>query len=193
MDLSEAFWYVGFGGIIGFILGYIVRALQEIKEELDVVEKAVGGDRDRNEQGFVMVTKAANIALLVVVLLTVWAAFASQRASNDVEETQDTIAAITVCNQQFLEGTLAAVNERTTYSSEQAQANIDLQESQAVFVDVLQEDPPPTSIRQQRAIRVYSDALDNYLDLQQKTAENIADNPYPTPEALQQCLENEME
>lgn len=96
MEYTDRFLWLSLGGGIGFVLGYIVRSLREIKEEVDEIveiERRIRHDdqippkdsSDRSSQGSSW-ELASRIALFIVVAVTVWAAFVSQKASNDVAE-----------------------------------------------------------------------------------------------------------
>lgn len=92
MDFSDRMEWLFLGCLIGFVVGYIVRSLREIKATVDEVDDIVKQNKD--EHGALSWKTASNLSLFLVVALTVWAAFVSQKASNDVEESyqRDTIA-----------------------------------------------------------------------------------------------------
>lgn len=92
MEFADRLGWWLFGCAVGFILGYIVRYLREIKEEVHEVDELV--KKIDKEGGFVRYPYVADVMLIVVVLVTVWAAFLSQKASNDVRENyeQDQVA-----------------------------------------------------------------------------------------------------
>lgn len=83
MDLVDRMFFMLIGGCIGFVFGYIVRSLREIKDELHVDEHL---EKKRNEKGTLKVPSLSSIALFIVVLLTAYAAFMSQRASDAVQQ-----------------------------------------------------------------------------------------------------------
>lgn len=176
-----------FGCLIGFVLGYTVRALRESKEEMiddvDDAKKLV-----RNEQGFIQNSILMDLTLFVVVILTVWAAFASQKASNGIRETQIDLSRITFCNQQYLSKTIDALNERTTYSQNQANSNVELQKAQAIFLRVVLEKPPASHARGEAALNAYFDALTEFVAAGEQSDRKVENNPYPTNEELSNCL-----
>lgn len=201
MDLFERAIFLCIGGGIGFILGYIVARLREIKEELDEVDECVKyyrKDREHipkrntprvlDERGFSRIPIVANAVLLLMVALVAYAAFASQKASNDVEDQQQDIARITECNRDYLASTIEALNERTTYAQDQAHANVDLQRAQADLLRVLREDPPPTAVRSDEAFDKYFEILSSYIEVNTKSRLKRNENPYPTTEELESCL-----
>lgn len=99
MEFDERLGWLLLGCAIGFIMGYIVRSLHDIKEELHKVDNHV---THRDERGIMRFPLAANTALVIVVCITAYAAFKSQKASNDVKDTQDDLAHVALCNQQYL-------------------------------------------------------------------------------------------
>lgn len=85
MDLLERVVYFGLGGAVGFVLGLIVARLRVIKEEVDEVleiERQNNG-LGHNERGMIRLPAWPNVAVALVVLLTAYAAFVSQKTSND--------------------------------------------------------------------------------------------------------------
>lgn len=187
MGLDDRLGWLLLGCIIGFALGYIVRYLQEIKEELDEVDRVV--KKNHNEDGFVRNPIVMDIALLFVVVLTVYAAFSSQQASNDVQASQDRIARITFCNQQYLSKTIQALNERTTYTQDQARANVDLQRAQGRFIGILLKNPPVADREVKDALTNYFTALTTFVTVNSKADAKVDTYPYPTNDELQNCLD----
>lgn len=174
------------GLAIGFVLGYLARLLREIrgvKEELDEVDSIVKEikDHDRNDSGFMHIPWVANVAALLVVGLAVYAAFASQKASNSVEDS-------VTCNRQVLAQVVESLNERSTYSTGMASANIELQQSQADFFAILLHKPPYSELRRSRAVQQYYEDLQTFLVLAKKNRSKVATNPYPTVYDFSACL-----
>lgn len=182
MDLIErAFWMI-FGGFVGFILGYIVANLRVIKEEVDDIDQRLkDGLPDRDDAGAVNKVFIDRAFYVLVLVIVVFGAFSAQKASNDVRES-------TGCSQDFLSGTIKALNERTTYSSEQARANVELQKAQSEFLAILLENPPPTDERVRENLEKYFDNLSDYVEINSKTREKVENNPYPTVEEYNKCL-----
>lgn len=189
MGLDDRVTYLILGMAVGFILGYITKALREIKEEIKQVDKTV--KRQRNERGFMRFPLVADAMLLVVLSITVYAAFSSQKVSNDVTDTQDLISRVTFCNQEYLADTISALNERTTYSTEQARANVKLQEEQTELLAFLLTEPPPDESAGREALRDYfQSGLQNFINVNERALAKYEENPYPTEDELQACLEN---
>lgn len=98
MGLDDRLFWLAIGCVLGFFVGYMVRSLrvlQEIKAELDEVDSIVKEEqtvrkarkrRKDNAEGFMSNRVAADISMGVVVILVVWAAFATQKNSNELEE-----------------------------------------------------------------------------------------------------------
>lgn len=191
MGLDDRVWYLLLGCLIGFVLGYITRALRDIKEELEEVEHVIT-ERRKDERGFMRYPIAADVAMILVLMLTVYAAFASQQASNDVKDAQDRIARITSCNRVYLTRALDALNERSTYSTEQAKNNVALQREQLKLLEVLLTQPPPTPEQGREALVNYYDAgVKSYISVNGKALAKFRANPYPTEAELEACLSGE--
>ena len=190
MGLDDRLWYLLLGCLIGFVLGYITRALRDIKEELQEVDETVHKLKD--ESGITRFPVVANIALALVVMTTVYAAFLSQKASNEVEENQLTIEKITKCNQMYLAKTVEALNERTTYSLAQARANVDLQGAQAELLRRILVEPPPTQEVGRDALRDYFEGgVQSYIEVNERALAKYIENPYPTTEDIEACLRSD--
>lgn len=194
MGLDERFWYLILGGVLGFIVGYVVRSLRDIKEELHEVDEIIKRDHrnhDRDESGKVQMDRHMfnNIALVVVIGICVWAAFSTQKTNNELEETQAYVAQSTECNQEMLFRVIDAVNQRTTYTVSADASNVKLQEAQSEFFKIILHRPPYDALTREEAARTYFEALKKFLDLTAKTGEKIEDNPYPTVEEFVACLE----
>lgn len=198
MGLDDRLWYLLTGMAIGFVLGYFTRSLDrlkdevaEIKEELDEVDEIVKEERNlrqHNEDGFVKPTGAMGIALFIVIAVTVGAAFLSQRASNDAQNAQDKLADVTSCNTVLLSKLTDVLNERTTYTGAQANANIELQQAQSTFFDLLLHRPPFSEHRRYLAAQHYQESQHKFLDLTKKSANKVEDNPIPSKQELERCL-----
>lgn len=201
MELSERLEWLLLGAAIGFILGYIVRTLREIQEELHEVDEIVT-ERKRDESGFKR-PSLQNVALFLVIGLVAFSAFQSQRSSNTSNETSKTVAAqqITLgsfqddlqhnetCNSQILFDVVKAITERTTYSSAQADANINLVKAQYHLITKAQ-DLALTPEEGQALFQAYVAQVKTFLKLAKQTQNKQLQNPYPTPEDLTTCLQS---
>lgn len=177
--------FTAIGGIVGLLVGLLISAIREAREaksdchELrNLVEHWMEHEsHHRDQRGR---TSFETIALALVVLLTAYAAFASQIALNKSSETQD-------CTIVAVYGALTSLNERTTYSEEQIGANIKLQRSQAEFLSVAVRQGPEDE--RQEAFLNYFNALTNYNEVSQKTAAKQRSYPIPDPQDYRDCLD----
>lgn len=211
MGILEILMWLSLGCFIGFLLGYytaslrrITESVQEIKEEVDEIDEYVQAQKkiekkkrqkarhrkrpQDGEDGFVRNPIVMDVALIIVVALTVWASFASQRASNELERTQDQLARISICNQQFLSRALNALTERSDYVNRQADANVSLQRAQGEFLSLLLKEPPPGDQERGAALRKYVIALGQFYKASAQTDAKVERTPYPTNQELSQCL-----
>lgn len=204
MDFDDRASWMFLGCLIGFALGYIVRALreiksevsvikeevEEIKEEVDEIDEVVKAKRDlrRSDDGFMHVRILRDVAVLIVVVLTAFAAFASQRASDSVKETQEQQTKFISCSNKYLAETIKALNERTRYAQETADTNVELQRAQKDFFSLILRKPPESEAVRSDAARAYLNALRDFLAVSRITAIEVEKNPYPTSYDLESCL-----
>ncbi len=209
MGLDDRLAYFILGCVIGVIIGYIIRSLREIDMKVSEVDEIV--KKSHGEDGFVRLPSlveikvwfkqhlrkisVSGVALFVVVALSVFASFQSQLNSNAVKDTQDKLKVaqvridkITNCNQKFISKTILALNERTTYSTDQTKANIALQKGQLKLLVYLLTIPPPTPEQGDKAFRDYVAKLNHYVELTAATSDKQLNNPYPTPEEFKACV-----
>lgn len=179
MDLMDRLIWMSFGMIIGFALGHIVANVRAIKEEVDEIETVV--KRKRSDSGFMRFPILADIALILVIGVVVWGTFMAQKASNEVERAS-------ACNQEFLGQLLEAVNERTEYSREQTNLNVELQSDQATYLAVLLREPPPSIDDSRNSLREYFKKLSTYISVNEKAQSKADRYPYPTVEDYDACI-----
>lgn len=191
MDLSDRLELLMIGCFVGFILGYIVRALREIKEELHDVDTIIHKARERDEEGSWRHPDFTTILLLVVVAITAYAAFASQRATNQVKDVQAVHAQVTLCNKQYLEKTIVALNSRTGSIEARADANLQLQIAQNTFFTTILKHPNNDQL-EFKAFHVYIDAQNHFIHTSIAAKEHLQENPYPTAQELDSCLAEAM-
>lgn len=192
MSFDERLIYLLLGIGIGFILGYIVASIREIKEKVAEVNEKVGGRqrREMNDHGFMRFPIIADFALVTVVMITVWAAFASQKASNEVKDTQDQLARVSHCNYVVFGAFLAAVDDRNTTFKAALHSNVELQKSWYDFVKYQLHLPPYPEVAQRAKANKYADYLKSFLDLSEESEKKAAANPYPTKRELSNCVYN---
>jgi hypothetical protein len=188
MTLTERVIWLLIGIAIGAVLGYFARSLQDLKEELDEVKALEEANHPKMDAGAVAWSVLRDVALFLVVIATVWAAFSSQNSSNRVEENQQDIARIAVCNQDILSKTIKALNDRTTYTQLQAESNVDLQKEQAAFLSVLIAVPPSQATARRDATKKYLDALTNFIEVTARSRNAINEKPFPSNVELLKCI-----
>ena len=214
MDFDDRLVLFILGCLIGSVVGYIVRLLQETREKIEVVDEHVQDTHHDpyNERGFI--TPAffkKNWLVLALVAVAVWAAFSTQSVNNnfantqddlvstqadlktaqaDLKSTQDRLEHVVSCTSFILTKAITALNERTTYSGAQADANIDLQKAQAEMLDILTHEPPYSDAEKEAALQAYLDAQDRFFELAKKSGVKVDENDYPTKEEFETCLDS---
>lgn len=188
--------------VLGMILGYLVKVILDTRKEgrevRDILRK-----RKEDESGFMRHPIIADIALVMVVAMCVFASFSTQSTNNKLEKaiqdiesneaqddkTQDRLARITVCTQSYLSQTIEALNQRTEYTKEQAEANVKLQLAQREFLELLIVAPPVSDEEASEAVENYVQKLTEFADLAGKQRTKVSSFPYPTETELKKCLE----
>lgn len=191
MDLSERVGWMLLGMAVGFILGYIVASLRDIKEEVEEIDDMVKHKLPpRDERGFMRIPLVADVLYFIVLLIVVWGSFSAQRAVNTAQEAQERIEHVTECNRVYLGALLNAVEPRTTASSAQAEANVALQEAWYAFVQFQLHIPPYPEADQRKKANEYALALKDFLLTSEQTEKKYQENPYPTNEELTGCIQH---
>jgi hypothetical protein len=125
MDLWDRFLWLAIGCFIGFVLGYIVRSLQEIKARVEHVEETVTENEpkkskwDRNDDGLLRHPLLLDLVLLIVVGMTVFASFATAKVNNELQE-------VLACNTEFNNEQAVALRSRDRAVSNGIQSEIEL-------------------------------------------------------------------
>lgn len=174
MEFSERLVYLLVGGLFGFILGYIVRYLQVIKEELDEVDQKVTDIRD--EGGFMRKPLIADIVVLFLVVISAGAAIQTARINETLRDTVECI--VDYNNHQAL-----AVASRDKAVEDGAQSEIDLWRKYAELYALAKKDPtaiPRAQEQLNRAINSHRRALENLQ-------ERRDDFPYANPDFIRNC------
>ena len=164
MGFDERIGWLLVGMAVGFVAGYIVRALREIrdkldetKEELDEVDEIV--KRRLSDEG----ASRHDVMMVVALVLVLFSVFASVRAANKTTETQNKLVVVSTCSQEFLSRTVKALNERTTYSTAQATKNVELQKAQANFFSFLLDKPPHPENERVDSANNYVETLNEFV------------------------------
>lgn len=184
------------GGLaVGIVIGYLVRLSQEnraIKEELDEVDHIVKDiqKHERNESGFMRKPWVVNLVAILLVGIAVYAAVASQEANNNMQASVDRNEIVTYCNLAVTSDALVALNERSTYTVSQTQANVDLQSDFADLINLLLHKPPYNEDIRIEAFQKYQTSLNNFVRLANNTVDKAEDNPFPEVDDLVDCINN---
>lgn len=100
MELVERLIFFMLGGGVGFIFGFVAAHLRVIEKKVDAVKKEVHevdlivkgekkreDERDRNDEGAFRIPSATNVMLVVVLAITLFAAFSSAQNNNNLDRT----------------------------------------------------------------------------------------------------------
>ena len=197
MELTERVLLFATGAFVGFIFGWMVASIRDIKEELDRVDTATTGeDHTIVKKNRFRRLSITNLSLIVVVALVAYAAFVSGQAANKSEEAlkhvendQEVIQRITYCNQYFLIETISDLNARTTFAIDQAEANIKLQRAQSRYLEVLLTRPPLPEANLFDALETYFSVLSDFVRLARLTTMRAEENPFATEEEVASCFD----
>jgi len=138
MELSERFGWMLLGMAIGFVFGFIVARLRSIEEKVETVDEHLKKQkRVRDDAGFMRIPVVADALYLLSLVIVLWGAYAAHQATIKVEQTNDDLRQVVVCNQEYLK-------------------------SQAEFLSVLLEKPPPTEVESREALEKYFALLQAY-------------------------------
>jgi hypothetical protein len=177
--------WVLLGAVVGIWVGWITPAPWELWRRR----------RGRDEGGFMASRVRANVALTIVVLVTVWAAIQSQIASDRalsattaVADAQDQDDRENACTSSVLFAGLGTLGDRADFGAAQSQANIDLQKAQLRFFSALAVQPGPSPEEGRRLFNKYLDALNAFLSAASEAVALNNTQPYPTPQEYAECL-----
>lgn len=196
MSLDERIGWV----LLGMAIGYVLRTLQEVRKEVHEVDETL--KRDKNEKGFMRNPIIADFVILTALGLCVFAAISTQITNNRLEatvvqleanqkddrSTRGDLKKITVCSQDFLSKTIVALNERTEYTQERTDANVELQRAQYEFLQTMLVGEPSEPRATREALSLYISKLENFNALSSKNKEKVQEYAYPTKEELNECL-----
>lgn len=188
MAFDDRLQFLLLGMAIGFVLGYLVRLAQDIKQELDEVKDQVEKTWPKDEAGFMSNRVVADALMVIVLIVVAWATFDTQKTNNDTRATQDRIETISKCDQEILTQTLVALRQRSTYTRAVADQNIDLQSSQRDFFTILLHKPPYSEAKRSLAVQSYYRDLQEFLLISHKNLKDLQENDFPTVYAFSECL-----
>lgn len=194
MSFDERLAWFSLGVLVGLVISWLkdIRlGEKELKEELDEVVDLVKRTRgEKDEYGFVRYPLVADVLLIFVIIMTVWASFATSRTNEKLEHQSQEIENITECNQQYLFKTIKALNERTRYSQEASNSNVALQKELAQFIDILLFRPPKTAEERYIALQKFDGKLGEFVSVSTKQRVKTETYSYPTEEELNSCLDD---
>lgn len=185
MGLEDRLVWMAVGCFIGFVLGYIVRSLRDIHEKVNHVDQFFpDGDSvesskwDRNEGGFMRHPKIADIAMVLVIGLCVWAAFSTQKVNNHLNTV---LTCITKYNSH--EGT--ALESRDSKIKAGTQSEIELWGKYGKLYAEAKKDPSKIPALQETLNEAITAHRDDLIRLQQARDSY----PYPDPDIVASCKE----
>lgn len=216
MDLNDRLLHLLIGMVIGAVVGYLTRVLQEIqkdvkntqfdvhdiKEEVDEIDSIVKSRRGRDERGFMRIPIVADLILIAVISMTAWAAISTGSTNNKLEKAIDDIRAvqkaenlqdkrletISQCTLEFTSKTILALNERTRYSPALSTANAEVLRAQADFLRIVLIIPPVTDAEARDALEMYTAELNKFNEIARKNSDTQDTFAYPTNKELATCL-----
>lgn len=151
----------------------------------DIVE---GESRTRDERGAANLT---SVGMGVALLVVIFSLFSTLQTNSRVADTQDQIVTNAdtrgrenVCTATILFATVDALNQRTTYTTDQVTSNIELQNKQLKFLSSLDSGKPLAS----DALDDYIKALSRYIKVTAQDRATAKENPYPTQQGYAVCL-----
>lgn len=181
MDLLEriVLFTVGLG--VGFILGYIVARLREIERKVDTVGREVHEVDEivKGKTGALERPPLTHILMLVVLLITAFAAFSAAKTNNALEET-------VYCLTRFNTNQNEALSSRDEAIKDETQAEIYLW----TIYDELYRIGVNAGPRQQAAVQErFREAIIEYRDQLVKTQRARSEYLYDDPDVLKNCRE----
>lgn len=196
MGIDDRLVLFALGCVLGFILGRFDLRLRDIKDQMNEIDECVHECRKRirDERGTMKISAIRHGALLVVVALCFVSTYLSGSAANKSNDTSQRVIQLQSeqkqnvdCTTQVLFDAIRALNERTTYSGAQADANIALVQGQ---LDLLlrSQDPNLTDAEGQELFQTYVAKVQEFIELANKTKGQQLEFPYPTVEDLTRCL-----
>lgn len=167
------------GCAIGGIAGWTLRTLRYARRTSRKVDKMI----ERDDDGL---AKGQTVMLGVVVLITAAAAVLSGVSAQQSNTANDRVERNGECTRDTLEQTIKALNERTAFSDEQADARRDVLVAQRDLVKLLT-DSTAQSPELIDSARRYQDAVARQLRLDDRNDLRRAAYPYPTPAQIRGC------
>lgn len=188
--MLDRFIFMSIGCVIGLVLGWMSRTMRYARQARDdsrvAAERVEQIMKSKEESGKVNINQ---VALILVVLLVAFSAFASGVASTRVKSNQEDIKQSQACSENILSNVIRTLNERTSYSSEVNRADQAQNEMLLDLARTLSGNPGKDEVVE--AVNSYSKKLKKYLNTIKKSQETREDNPYPEVDDYRECLDKE--
>lgn len=120
------------------------------------------------------------LALLSVIVLMCISVGLSAKAAHDVGD-------VTECNQDLLQQTVVALNQRTVYSDRTASAQQRVRDALGEVVSASLAKQQPSGAEARRIVAELGDALKHARKLTKKAQQQRDTYEYPTAEQIRQC------
>ena len=186
MDLADRLLWMAVGGALGFVLGYIVRSLKDIRKRVEHMEDVVTNDEPGNgrhrEDGFMQHRYVADAMVLLVVILSVFASFQTARVNSELEHTLS-------CIYEYNKDYGGAIKSRDRSIKNGTQSEINLWLRYEVLYQEAQDKPkriPRLQEELNKAIKQHRASLEQLQDTRDAF-------PYPNPNILENCEEGTIE
>lgn len=185
MGLEDRILWMAVGCFVGFVLGYIVRARRDIKEikrmveHVDEVVTENPSKWERDEHGFMRFPVVSDVAILIVVVLTVWAAFSTAKVNGELNDTLSCITKYNTDQGDTLESRDSKIKAGT-------QSEIELWTKYGRLYQEAKTNPERIPALQETLNKAIMAHREDLIHLQ----EARESYPYPNPDIVENCKEN---
>lgn len=184
MDLLDRLIFFAIGAAIGFVLGYIVALIRTIRNEvgkvLDETQKPESDDESsRDERGEVKRPHATTVGLILVLIVTAWAAFATGKVNGELDRTL-------TCLTQYNSHLGRSLKSRDKAVQSGTQSEIDLWTKYGRLYDIAKSNPKKIPVVQEQLNKAIMDHRDDLIETQRIRQQH----PYPDADILKNCKEN---
>lgn len=178
---DNALWLL-IGAVLGAIAGWSFRSMtyaRRVEQKVNRLEQRLHDD----DNGFVDIQSLGVGAMVILVAI---AAILTGFAAYQTDNTNDRLDRVVTCLLNANEQQVTALNQRTSFSDESAQAEEDLLAAyQSVFDAVTSPEQEP--VQQLQALRQAQRATAARLRLIEKNADLRAQYPYPEARDVREC------
>ena len=186
MGVDDRIGFFILGCFLGFVMGYVVRHLREIRNRLDEVDIVV---KPKNEDGFLETRFGTNIVMVMVLLMTAGAAFFSQRASDRVEDTQSQVSQTLACHQDVFESFIEFVGKRTELQVAQGKNASETSRKQLGYWNEAFKEPVNYDVAV-RKLKDYLASLEQDVQLSSELANYTVNSEFYKDPGIDKCVEN---